>query len=543
VQDTNKQENMMNWSMTELSPCHVFKARDLAGIHYALATARADGLPVIPHGAGHSYTDAALNTGGMIIDVTGMNRILSWDAHQGIMQVEPGVTMHDLVQVAQSDHWWPAVTPSTADATIGGCIAMNVNGKNAWKCGSFGEHVLSITILLANGQELTISPESDPQLFRAVVGSAGLLGIITSITLQLQRIPSGSVDVRMQPAASIGEILTILQEEQSADYLEAWVDGIASGCQLGRGIVTCTTYNVAKDAAYPGTRMAGHPQGVYLPSTRLCQTTQRQKGRDIPCGCPAPPSRLRLLVFQLLDQFKAQSARCIGTIIHPVVESGVHFASSMMYWWCKWWGKNIMLRRSLFQSTYYSPAMYTGYRTLLPHGTETFQAFVPFSHAEPLFEEILRRSHENHFMPLWCIIKLHRQDPFLLSYQVDGFSLEVNYQVVPQTHQRLRKMLWELMNQVIGAGGKFYLAKDSLLTNILYRRSIGDDAVDTFLQLKEVYDPEMLFQSDLFRRVFQDAYCEIVPDVDSQGEELPGRWPASPQPFVNASQSVRRTCG
>ncbi|HEX6110168.1 MAG TPA: FAD-binding oxidoreductase, partial [Ktedonobacteraceae bacterium] len=179
------QDYVMNWSMTELSPCYVFKARDIAGIMHALTTARTWGLSVIPHGAGHSYTDAALNTNGVIIDVTGMRRILSWDPEQGIMQVEPGVTLRDMVRVALADRWWPAVTPSTADATIGGCVAMNVNGKNAWKCGSFGEHLLSLTVLLSTGQVLTLSPESNPQLFQALVGSAGLLGIITSITLQL----------------------------------------------------------------------------------------------------------------------------------------------------------------------------------------------------------------------------------------------------------------------------------------------------------------------------------------------------------------------
>ncbi len=73
------QDWVMNWSMTELSPCYVFKARDIAGIMHALTTARTRGLSVIPHGTGHSYTDAALNTNGVIIDVTGMRRILSWD--------------------------------------------------------------------------------------------------------------------------------------------------------------------------------------------------------------------------------------------------------------------------------------------------------------------------------------------------------------------------------------------------------------------------------------------------------------------------------
>jgi len=112
-------------------------------------------------------------------------------------------------------------------------------------------------------------------------------------------------------------------------------------------------------------------------------------------------------------------------------------------------------------------------------------------------------------MPLWCLIKQHRQDPFLLSYQVDGFSLEVNYQITPQTARLLLKMLRELMDLVIEAGGRFYLAKDSLLTNALYRQSIGDAAVEAFLHLKRLYDPETLFQSNLFRRVFQVSLQEM----------------------------------
>jgi len=180
-----------------------------------------------------------------------------------------------------------------------------------------------------------------------------------------------------------------------------------------------------------------------------------------------------------------------------------------MYWWSTWWDREVIRQRSLFHYTYYPPAAFTGYRTLLPQGTETFQAFVPRFHAEALFKEIMRRSQVNDFMPLWCIIKQHRQDPFLLSYQVDGFSLEVNYHIVPQTVQRLHKMLQELMELVIAAGGRFYLAKDSLLTYTLYRRSVGDAAVEAFLHLKQQYDPDMLFQSNLFRRVFQASLQEM----------------------------------
>src|SRR6266496_3348532 len=79
--------------------------------------------------------------------------------------------------------------------------------------------------------------------FSRLLWGAPVYWIITSITLQLQRIPSGRVDVLVRSAASLGEIFTIFQEEQSADYLEAWVDGFAGGRCMGRGMVTCTKYS------------------------------------------------------------------------------------------------------------------------------------------------------------------------------------------------------------------------------------------------------------------------------------------------------------
>ena len=108
-------------------------------------------------------------------------------------------------------------------------------------------------------------------------------------------------------------------------------------------------------------------------------------------------------------------------------------------------------------------------------------------------------------MPLWCIIKQHRRDPFLLSYQVDGFSLELNYQRTSQAAQPLEQTLRQMITMVIVAGGRFYLAKDHFQTPTQYRQSVGAGVVDRFLSLKQQYDPETLVQSDLYRRVFQSA--------------------------------------
>ena len=139
---------------------------------------------------------------------------------------------------------------------------------------------------------------------------------------------------------------------------------------------------------------------------------------------------------------------------------------------------------------------------MFPEGVETFHAFVPKQQAEEIFGQVLRYSQQQGCMPVWCVIKQHRRDPFLLSYQVDGFSLELNYQ---RTHERaptLQRVLQHMIATVIEAGGRFYLAKDHFLTCGQYRQSIGDEAVDAFLRLKQRHDPESLLQSDLFRRVF-----------------------------------------
>lgn len=457
------QATLTNWSKSAHSSCLIYQPNDIAGISKALAVARTCGLSVIPHGAGHSYTDAALNTGGVVIDLKPLRRILSWDAAQGIMRVEPGVTLRDMLQVAWKDGWWPVVSPSTPEVTIGGCAAMNVNGKNAWKCGPFGEHIRAINVMLASGDACTLTPERDAQLFHAFVGSMGLLGIITSITIQLQRISSGRVTIRRRSAASLAEIFAIFAEEQpSSDFMEAWLDGFAGGQQLGRGYVTCATL--------------------------------LDSGDETPSSFPTPG---------IIDRLETPLARLVARLGRPALLPSVRLANRANYWLCQRSPKTKEQQHDLLSYTYWPSAAFAGYHMLFPEGVETFQAFVPGQHAQAIFEHVLRYSQQQGCMPLWCVIKQHRRDPFLLSYQVDGFSLELNYQRTHQTAPNLERMLRHMIAIVIEAGGRFYLAKDHFLTAAQYRQSVGDEVVDTFLRLKQQYDPETLLQSDLFRRLFQ----------------------------------------
>lgn len=455
------QAELTNWSKSACSPCFIYQVSNAAEIARALASAHSQHLSVIPHGAGHSYTDAALNTSGVVIDVTPMRRILSWDAAKGVMRVEPGTTLREMIQATWKNGWWPYVTPSTPEVTIGGCTAMNVNGKNAWKYGPFGAHILSLDVLLASGEECTLEPERDPKLFHAFVGSLGLLGILTSITVQMQPISSGYVTVRRRSAASLAEIFSLFAEEEPrSDYMEAWLDGFAGGEQFGRGMITCATLSDSGKAA------------------------------PTPFSTPGRLGRLETSLVNLA-----------ASLSRPALMPGVRMANRAIYEWGRR-SHNTNEQRALSPYTFWPSAAFAGYHSMFPQGAETFHAFVPDHQAKEVFEQVLRYSQQQGCMPIWCIIKQHRHDAFLLSYQVDGFSLELNYQRTHQTAQKLKQVLEQMITIVVEAGGRFYLAKDHFLTHRQYRQSVGDEAVDTFLQLKQRYDPEMLLQSDLFRRVF-----------------------------------------
>jgi len=184
---------------------------------------------------------------------------------------------------------------------------------------------------------------------------------------------------------------------------------------------------------------------------------------------------------------------------------GVRMANSARYWWNRLYGNRTAQQRALIPYTFYPPAAFAGYHALLPDGIESFQAFVPGHLAREIFADVLRYSQQHGCMPIWCIIKQHRPDPFLLSYQLDGFSLELNYRRTHQDAGALERVLRQMIELVIGAGGRFYLAKDHFMTQTEYRRSLGDTAVNTFLDVKRRYDPEALFQSDLFHRVLGEA--------------------------------------
>ena len=186
-------------------------------------------------GQRRSYGDVALNNKGRAIDMTRLDRIIGLDDESGVVKVEGGVKIGDLGHAFAARGWIPPVMPGTGFATIGGCIANDVHGKNHHVVGSFGQHVTEIT-LIQNGKKKTITPTRNAELFRATVGGIGQTGIIASAKIQMLPCKGDMMVLTERRIDGWDEFLSVL-DGSLADYNVGWIDATAKGEQLGRGIL------------------------------------------------------------------------------------------------------------------------------------------------------------------------------------------------------------------------------------------------------------------------------------------------------------------
>jgi decaprenylphospho-beta-D-ribofuranose 2-oxidase len=458
-------ERVWAWGRSTSVTSWVYRPSTIDGVRAVLDVARRGGMSVGLRGGGRSYGDAALNADQVSLDVSRMNRVLDWDPASGIIRVEPGVTIAQLWQYAIEDGWWPSVVPGTMFTTLGGCAAMNVHGKNNWKMGPLGDYVLAFDLLLPDGEIRRCTPEDDAGLFTAAIGGFGLLGCFTSLTVQLKRVHSGLLEVEPVGARTIDEMLeAIASRMESADYLVGWVDTLARGPHLGRGLVHAARYLHAGEDAEPGITLRADRQG--LPEV-------------------------------ILGFFpKAAVWRAMRLLTN---DAGVRLVNAAHY-------RVAQLRRRRYRQSHAAFAFLLDYvpewqRAYGPGGLIQYQSFIPAASASAVFRDQLRLAQARGVVPYLGVLKRHRADRFLMTHAVDGYSLALDFRVTARNRAALWALAADLDGLVTAAGGRFYLAKDSTLTRASYVRALGEDRLRRFLELKRACDPENLLQTDAYRRL------------------------------------------
>ena len=194
-----------------------------------LRYANENGIPVTPRGAGTNLVGSTIPLfGGIILDVSRMNRVLELDRDTMTVTVEPGMLLKDLQAYVEEHGLFYPPDPGEKASSIGGNISTNAGGMRAVKYGVTRDYVRGLEVVLADGTVLKVGGKqvkdaSGLSLKHLLIGSEGTLAVITKCLLRLLPKPETTVSV-LVPFADLGtgirSVLTILQANANPTAVE-----------------------------------------------------------------------------------------------------------------------------------------------------------------------------------------------------------------------------------------------------------------------------------------------------------------------------------
>jgi len=436
----------LSWGRLHRFDHEVWQPRSPAALVEALPSAS---RPRLAYGLGRSYGDSCLNDGGVLVDMTGLDVFQAFDRTTGVLRVEAGVRLADIVNLLahrvepDGGAWFLPVSPGTAFVTVGGAIANDVHGKNHHWMGTFGNHVRAFHLLRGDGSVQRCSANDNAELFRATIGGLGLTGIVLDAELQLRRVPGLAVeneDLRFDDLCAFEELSAAATE--SHEYTVAWIDCLAAGRQLGRGVFS----------------RANHmPGAATVPSAGAPRLA-------LPIEPPVSPlSRLSIAAFNAL-------------------------------YWRRFWPRRQRRQRLPVTTILYPLDFLAGWNRLYGRrGFYQYQCVLPAATAGDGIAELLRtiaRAGDGSFL---VVLKTFgdRPSPGLLSFPMAGTTLALDFS---NRGASTLAMLDRLDRITEAAGGRLYPAKDGRMSGATFR--FGYPQLDRFA---EQIDPT--FSSSFWRRM------------------------------------------
>jgi len=439
-------ERLTGWGRTAPSTATVVPVFSYDDAVAAVTSAGPRG--VLARGLGRAYGDAAQNAGGTVLDLTRLSRVHSVDAD--LVRCDAGVSLDTLMRTLLPFGLWLPVVPGTRQVTVGGAIAADVHGKNHHVEGSFGNHVVSLDLLTADGSVRTLGPESD--LFWATVGGMGLTGVVLGATIRLKPVETAYFLVDTERTDDLGGLMARLAEDDDKyTYSVAWFDSVATGKHLGRAVLTR-----GWSASYDDLPAKLRREPLRFDAPQLARVP------DV--FPPGMLNRVTARAFNELWYRKAPRQRSgevqnITTFFHPL---------DIVADWNRVYG-----RRGFCQ-----------YQFVVPFGAEdAFVRAVELIASSGLVSclNVLKRFGPGNAAPL--------------SFPTPGWTLAVDIPVGPGLDELCRA----LDEIVLSAGGRVYLAKDSRLDAPTLRQMYP--RLGEFLTMRREIDPTGVFRSDLSRRL------------------------------------------
>ena len=407
----------------------------------------------IPRGKGRSYADQATNDEQLVLKMEKMNKIIAFDESQGVLTAQAGITLEEIINIFAPRGWFTMINPGTKYVTLGGAIANDIHGKAHHADGSFINCVLEFTMILADGSVVTASRSENTDLFRASFGGLGLLGTILTVTIRLRQIESTYFKTKSIVARNLEEMMDAIdQTESEYRHSVAWIDSLASGKNLGRGVLTvgneATFEDLPDKLRKDPLRSGDKPKATvpfYMPSFTL--------------------NKLSISVLNRVLYF-LQSRDKKFAHYDPFL-----FPLDAINEWNRGYGKR---------------------------GFIQYQFVVPEEGGREAVREIMKKITESDCKPFLNVLKKFGEaSGGILSFPMKGYTFAIDFPIT----DNLEPFTHELDQMVLDAGGRIYLGKDAFLDREMFRAMYPQ--LEEWLKVKEKYDPHWKFTSDIARRLMQ----------------------------------------
>ena len=456
--------SLYGWGRTAPSTAQVLSTADVDTIAQAVKQVADENseLPehkrrgVIARGMGRSYGDPAQNGGGLVVDMTPLNRIHSIDPDTGIVDVDAGVTLDQLMKAALPFGLWVPVLPGTRQVTIGGAIGPDIHGKNHHSAGSFGDHVLSMELLVADGRVLHLEPNGEnAELFWATVGGMGLTGIILRARIQMTFTETAYFIADTERTDTLDETIALHSDgsEVNYTYSSAWFDAISAPPKTGRSTISRGSLATLDQLKEFAPKLAKDPLKFNAPQLMT-----------VPDIFPSwTMNKLSLMAigeaYYLMGKPSRNDVKNLTQFYQPLDLIGE---------WNRGYGKAGFLQ---------------------------YQFVVPTDAVEPFKDIIYDIQASGHYTALNVFKLFGEGNRAPLSYPMKGWNVCVDFPIRPG----LNEFLDRLDDQVMQFGGRLYLAKESRTSAEKFHAMYPE--LPNWLETRRSIDPTGVFASDMSRRL------------------------------------------
>ncbi|MBX9920512.1 MAG: FAD-binding oxidoreductase [Mycolicibacterium frederiksbergense] len=408
---------------------------------------------IVARGLGRSYGDHACNGGGIVVDMTRLNRIHSLSSETAIADVDAGVSLDQLMKTALPFGLWVPVLPGTRQVTVGGAIGSDIHGKNHHSAGSFGNHVLSLDLLMADGEVRTLTPDGpDSELFWATIGGNGLTGIVIRARIAMTRTETAYFIADGIATADLDETIAVHTDgsEDNFTYSSAWFDLISAPPKLGRAAVS--RGSLAKLDQLPA-KLAKNPLKFDAP--------QLLKVPDI-----FPVSAMNKLSFTAIGEvYYRLGGTYSGKIMN--LSQFYHMLDLVSGW-----------------NNAYGPKGFAQHQFLVPpDALDEFKAIIRW----------IQTSGQYSSLNVFKLFGPGNRAP--LSFPMAGWNVAMDFPVKAGVNEFLN----ELDERAMEFGGRVYTAKDSRVSAEKFHRMYP--RIDEWIATRRKADPHGVFASDMARRL------------------------------------------